>query len=56
MIGIQCHWLFVGDILGYPPKKFDNFCDRQFLDKLAIEVNFFGWAVDKACIYSMKGQ
>ena len=41
MIGIQCQWSFVGDILGYQKIFFDNFCDQRFLEKLAIESNFF---------------
>ena len=32
---VQCHWSFVVDILGYL-KIF-----QQFLEKLAVEVNFF---------------
>ena len=56
MIGVQCHWSFVGDILGYLKIFFDNFCDRRFLEKLAVEWEFFGWAADKACVYGMKGR
>ena len=56
MIGIQCHRSFVGDILGYLKIFFDNFCDRRFLEKLAVEWEFFGRAADKACVYGMKGR
>ena len=56
MIGFRCQWSFVGDILGYLKIFFDNFCNRRFLEKLAVEWEFFGWVADKACIYGMKGQ
>ena len=55
MIGVQCHWSFVEDILGYLKIIFDNFCDWHFLEKLAVKLKFFGWVVHKACIYRMKG-
>ena len=40
MIGIQCHWSFVGDILGYLKIFFDNFSDHRFLEKFAVQSKF----------------
>ena len=34
MIGVHCHWSFVGDILGYSKIFFVNFYDQRFNGKI----------------------
>ena len=41
MIGGQCHWSFVRDILGYQEICFENLFKRQLLEIVAIESKFF---------------
>ena len=41
MIGIHCHWSFVGDILGYSKIFFVHFCDRRFYGKIDPKLKFF---------------
>ena len=48
--GIQCHWSFVGDILGYL-KKFDNFCIDTSLENLTSNLNVLRGSGQSMCLW-----
>ena len=45
MLGVHCHWSFVGDILGYLKIFFVDFCDQCFCGKIGVKLKFlnFTW-------------
>ena len=44
MIGIHCHWSFVGDILDYLKIFFVNFCNQRFYEKIDLKLKFLNFS------------
>ena len=54
MIGVQCHWWFLGDTLGYLKVHFNNFCDQRFYEKIDVKVKSYEFFIFSGPIWKSR--